>query len=101
MIATVGLPRTVSADVALEIHPDEASVKINVAVPAEIPCTIPELLTEATEGFRLVQVPPTVGVKVVNEPAHMEVGPEILTVGFPLTVTSAEALDIQPVLVSV
>ena len=62
---------------------------------------MPELVTEAIVGLRLVHEPPTVGVTVVNEPAHIEDGPDMLPTGFELTVTNAEALEIQPVLLSV
>ena len=38
---------------------------------------------------------------MVNEPAQIDEGPDILTAGFELTVTNAEALEVQPVLLSV
>ena len=37
----------------------------------------------------------------MNEPAQIDEGPDILTAGFELTVTNAEALEEHPVLVSV
>lgn len=91
----------VTDDVGFELHPVEASVNTKVLVPAAIPCTMPALLTVATDGFKLIQVPPTVGVSVVTEPAQTEVGPDTFTVGFPLTVMTTEALEVQPVFVSV
>jgi len=37
VISTIGLPTTVSEEVAPDMQPVDACVKINVAVPAEIP----------------------------------------------------------------
>ena len=41
------------------------SVKVNVAVPADLPVTMPELSTDATAGLLLDQVPPVDGDNVV------------------------------------
>ncbi len=101
VIETVGLAFTVMGKVAADIHPDDDNVNLNVAVPAETPCTNPELVTVATVGLRLVQLPPIVGASVVTEPTQMVVAPVILTTGLLLTVIGVEALDKHTVLVSV
>ena len=45
-----GVVLTKTCDVAFELHPVEASVNVNVALPLEIPVTIPLLLTLAISG---------------------------------------------------
>ena len=78
-------PRTgrgliVTLPVVLE-QPVVLLVKVNVAVPAEIPVTIPALFTVATEGLLLNHTPPEDGLNVVVEPAQIDVLPVMLTVG--------------------
>jgi hypothetical protein len=63
------------------VHPVVLLVKVNVAVPAEIAVTTPELVTVATLVLLLAQVPPVVGDRVVVVPTQMELLPVILTVG--------------------
>ena len=60
-IETVGKPFIVTEFVGRELHPVAVSVKINVAVPAEIPVTCPELFTLAILLLLLVQTPPVDG----------------------------------------
>jgi len=55
------------------------SMYIMVAVPGDTPKTTPELITLATDGDRLIQVPPlTESESTPNEPKHTEVGPVIV-----------------------
>ena len=56
------------------------------------------MVTEATVGSLLVQVPPVVGDKVVVAPTQMVLEPVIFTTGKAVTVTGALAADTQPVL---
>lgn len=72
-----------------------------MAVPAVKPVTTPALVTEATEGLLLTQVPPVVGDKVVVAPTQMVLEPVILTAGVVLTVTPAVGAETHPVLVFV
>jgi hypothetical protein len=83
---TVGFPFTVTAVVALEIHPVELLVKVNVALPAVLPVTIPPLVTVATALLLLLQVPPIDGESVVVASTHIGFGPVIETVGLSFTV---------------
>jgi len=97
LMVTVGSGFTVTAGVGAETQPVIASVKVNVAVPAEIPDTTPPLVTVATEGSLLAQVPPVVGDKVVVAPTQMLLEPVMLTAGVALTVTGKVGSDSQPV----
>jgi len=85
MIA-IGLSLTVIGAVAADTHPVDESVNRKVAVPAETPCTRPVLVTVAIVGFRLAQLPPTVGASVVADPTQIVVAPVIFTTGLLLTV---------------
>ena len=51
-----------------QVHPVDVSVKIKRAEPFATPVTIPALLTTATEGLVLDQMPPVAGDKVVVAP---------------------------------
>ena len=63
-----------------------------MAVPGEIPDTIPLLVTVATAVFVLVQVPPVLGDKVVVLPTQIFVGPLTeATVGCVIVKTSLES----------
>lgn len=66
-IETSGFPLTITCSLGSEEHP-RLVVKINLAVPLPNPVTIPELVTDAIEGFKLNQLPPVVGDKVVVVP---------------------------------
>jgi hypothetical protein len=80
-IVTVGLGPIVIGCEALDIHPEPVSVYVNVAVPCEIPVTIPELVIVAILALLLVHVPPVLGVNEVFPPIHIEFAPLILTLG--------------------
>lgn len=95
---TTGMALTVTGEVAEETQPVLVLVKVNVAVPAETPVTTPVLVTVATAGLLLVQVPPLVGESVVVAPTHIDDIPVILTTGMALTVTGSVGVDIQPVI---
>ena len=101
VMVTTGLALTVIGFVAEETHPVDDNVNLKVAIPAETPCTNPEFVTVATPGFRLVQLPPMVGARVVKDPTQIVVPPVIFIAGLLLIVTGVDALDEQPVLVSV
>jgi hypothetical protein len=90
---TMGLPITVSGVETLETHPVLVEVKVNVAVPAEMPVITPESVIWATELLLLVQIPPVVGDMEVLEPIQMEVGPVKPIIGLELTVTGVVASD--------
>jgi hypothetical protein len=101
MMLTIGVASTVTGAVAAETQPVAELVKINVAVPAEMPVTTPTLLTVATAGFVLTQVPPATGERVVVNPIQILLTPVMLTVGVGFTVTAAVGAEIQPVVVLV
>ena len=62
---------TVTAEVVAEQFVP-VFVKVNVAVPVETPFTTPALVTVATAGLLLIQVPPDVGDNVVEEFALLQ-----------------------------
>jgi hypothetical protein len=97
LILTVGSALTVIAPVGEDTQPVFESVKMKVAVPAEIPVTTPALVTVATVGSLLTHVPPVVGDKVVVSPTQTLAGPVILTAGAAFTVTAGVGADVQPV----
>lgn len=101
VMLTIGAALIVTNPVAAEIHPVTASVNVNVAVPADTPVTTPALVTIATAGLLLTQVPPVVGDKVVVLPTQMLLAPVILTVGAAFTVMAEVGADTQPVVVLV
>ena len=72
-----------------------SSVKVNLAKPAERPVTTPALVTDATDGLSLTQVPPVVGDNWVTSPIQIPVGPVTATVGVGFTVTAAVGSDGQ------
>jgi hypothetical protein len=55
------------------------------------------LVTVATDGFKLVHVPPDVGLKVVVPPMHKVLGPVITAVGLGETDMTVLGLETQPV----
>lgn len=67
-------------------HPVVLLVNVKVTFPAEIPVTIPALLTVATAGLLLAQTPPDVGLNVVVDPAQIDELPVMLTDGIAYTV---------------
>jgi hypothetical protein len=82
---TTGNGYTVTYGVIL-LHPAD-EVKVKVAFPGDIPVTIPELVTVATEVLLLIQVPSASGDKVVVSPIQTEELPVISTTGDSLIVT--------------
>ncbi len=95
VILTFGAVPTVTAGVANELQLP-VFVKVNFAVPTEIPFTTPALVTVAIVLLLLVQVPPVVGDKVVVPFMQIEVGPVIVATGQSLTVTTEVAGEAQP-----
>ena len=98
---TVGIGFTVTVEVGIDAQPVIELVKVNVTVPAETPVTTPALVTVATDGLLLVQVPPEVGDKVVVNPSQMLLDPVMLTTGRALTVMPGVGSEVHPVAVSV
>jgi hypothetical protein len=80
---TDGKALTVTAEV-FALQPLVLLVKVNVALPAAIPVTKPELVTVAFVSSLLDQVPPVTGEIVIVLPTHTD-GPAE-TVGKALTV---------------
>ena len=78
------------------LQPVVASVKVKVAVPAEIPVTTPAPVTSATLLLLLIQVPPVVGLNVVVSPALISVRPVMETDGSALISTSVIAIPVHP-----
>lgn len=101
VILTVGNALTVTPPVGAETHPVMEWVNIKVAAPADTPVTKPALVTVATEGSLLTQVPPVVGDKVVERPTQILLEPVILTTGKAFTVTAPVGNEVQPVAVRV
>jgi hypothetical protein len=92
---------TVTAGVGAETQPVTEFVKVKVALPEAIPVTTPALVTVATDGSLLVQLPPLVGDKVVVAPTQMLLEPVMLTVGKALMVTAAVGRETHPVALDV
>lgn len=98
---TIGVLLTVTGSVGAETQPVLVLVNVNVAVPAETAVTTPALVTVATAGLLLDQVPPVLGDKPVISPIQSVLTPMMLTIGIGSTVTGAVARDTQPVPLSV
>jgi hypothetical protein len=90
VMLTAGRSLTVAV-VVVALQPVDVSVYVKVTVPADIPVTTPALLTEATTGLLLAQVPPVVGDKVAVLFTQ--------TAGMPVTVGSAPTVTADVVLV--
>ena len=93
----VGLGFTVTDEEGSDIHVELLRVKVNETVPAPIPVTIPALVTEATDGLLLTQVPPLDGVNVVVWPIQILEDPDTVTMGFTLIEIEAVGSDAQSV----
>ena len=96
-----GLSLTIMLPVGSEEHVLLSNVKVKLTVPPETPITYPSLVTVASDGLLLCQVPPVVGESCVEPPSQMTLPPVILTEGFTKTVNQSEGIDLQPVEVSV
>ena len=92
LITIVGSSNTITGAVLLELHP-AALVNVNLAKPWLTPVTTPALVTVATDGLSLVQVPPELGNKVVVLPIQIVFGPSMDTLGFGRTVTGEESSE--------
>jgi hypothetical protein len=68
---TTGKALTVTAEV-VALHPVVLFVKVNVALPAAIPVTIPALVTVALVSSLLDQVPPVTGEIVIVFPTQTD-----------------------------
>ena len=100
MVGAVGLAVTVKETV-LE-HPVAESVKVRVVVPAATPVTTPALVTVATPGALLAQVPPVAGVTLAVLPTQTVVAPpKVGLAGIAFTTTFALANEVHPVVVLV
>lgn len=97
VILTAGVAFIVIPEVGAETQPVLVLVKVNVTTPALIPVTTPKLVTEATAGLLLAQVPPVEGDKLVISPIQMLEAPRMLTIGIGSTVTEAVGAETQPV----
>ena len=64
----------------------EEEVNVNIVRPSDTPVTSPSVVTVATEGMALVQVPPLFGNNCLVSPMQMLFGPFKETVGNGLTV---------------
>jgi len=95
MVVMAGPLITDTGEVVLP-QPVADEVNVNVDVPIETPETTPVLVTVATAGLLLTQVPPVVGDNVVVELPQMEAPPVILTVGSGLTATGL-VVPVHPV----
>lgn len=87
-----------STGTELLLQPVVASVKVKIALPAEIPVARPAFVTVATAGLVLIQVPLVLGNRFAVAPTQRLEG--IVIMGGPLTVTE-EVVLLQPVAVSV
>ena len=65
-------------------HPEIEFVNVNVTVPTAIPVATPALVTDATDGLLLVQIPPVDGDNAMVFPTVTEAG--AVTTGKALTV---------------
>jgi hypothetical protein len=83
-------------DEVVALQPVIELVKVNVAVPADIPVTTPALVTEAINGLLLIQVPPVVGDKVIVLPTFTEAGAETTGKGLMVATTAVLAEVVQP-----
>jgi len=63
------------------LQPPVVAVKVNEVLPYATPVTIPALVTVATAGSLLTQVPPVVGDNWVTPFLSMVVGPVKATTG--------------------
>lgn len=77
-----GLGFTVTGEEGSDVHVELSNVKVKEEVPAPTPVTTPPLVTVATDGLLLTQVPPLEGVNVVVWPIQILEDPDIETVGF-------------------
>ena len=77
---------TVTGDVVL-LQPVVVLVYVKVTVPATRPETTPPLVTVATVGLELVQVPPVVGESVIVLPAQTADPADTLGTGYTVTST--------------
>ena len=77
---------TVTGDVVL-LQPVVLLVNVKVTVPATRPDTTPPLVTVATVGLELAQVPPVVGDSVMVLPAHTADPADTLGTGYTVTST--------------
>lgn len=100
VMLTTGNGLTVTGSVGTDSQP-LLLVNVKVAEPAPIPVTTPALVTVATAGLLLAQVPPVVGDKLVVAPAQIVLRPVMLTTGVLFTVTGFVGAETQPVLVLV
>jgi len=93
LIFTTGKGLTITGEVAADTQPVVVLVKVKVANPADMPVTNPALVTVATPGSLLSQVPPLVGDNTVVEPTQMLLEPVMLTTGGALIVTEELGAD--------
>lgn len=101
LIFTVGLPYTVTLFVAFDTHPVDVLVNIKPDDPGAKPVTNPALVTDATDEFTKVHVPPVEGDKVVVPPIQIPFGPVTETTGLAFTVSGAVGRLEHPVVLLV
>jgi hypothetical protein len=91
--------KTVNGVVVIAEQPVEESVNVKFTTPLEILVTFPELSMVAIAVLVLVHVPPVVGLKVVVDPIHKELGPVKTGFGFGSTNISKVGLVIHDAVV--
>ena len=96
VIATTGFPRTLMEVLGLEIHPVDELVNVKVALPFEIPVTVPEFEIVATVGLLLDQIPPVFGDSELVPPMHIFPDPIITGIGLLCTPILAIATAEHP-----
>ena len=94
---TAGLAVIVTGLVDRDTQPEAVLVKVNVAVPALTPVTIPAFVTVAFKLLLLTQVPPDDGLNVVVDAIQIEVEPVIATVGLAFMVMGFVGFEVHPV----
>ena len=80
------------------LQPVSVLVKVNVAVPVDMPVTTPAFVIVATRLLLLVQVPPVVGVKVMVLPMPTEPAAETTGNGFTVAITAVLEAEVHPLL---
>jgi hypothetical protein len=91
-----GLVSTIIGELGSETHPLDVWVKIKSAVPVESPVTKPVLVTDATDGLVLDQIPPVEGERVLVLPIQRLDAPVMDTTGLAVTLMLADATAEQP-----
>jgi hypothetical protein len=95
---TTGLGFTSTGADSFELQPVTPLVKVNFAVPADIPVTIPVFVIAAIPELDEIHIPPLLGDMVVVVPIQIELIPVIEITGLGLMVTGEVGSERQPLL---